>query len=86
MNQSQLTDRLPDLLGDALLSQSVERGEVAAGRSKEVCALLRDDPAIRFETLTDEMSPGRRFAVVFYLPAHRHNQRRRLCLRIILST
>ena len=57
MNLSQLADRLPDLLGDALLSVSVEFGEVTclinATHVKEVCTKLRDDPITRFETLID---------------------------------
>ena len=57
MNLSQLADRLPDLLGDALLSVSVEFGEVTclinAAHIKEVCTKLRDDPSARFETLID---------------------------------
>ncbi len=57
MNPSQLADKLPDLLGDAMLSVSVEFGEVTcrinSARIKEVCTKLRDDPTTRFETLID---------------------------------
>ena len=57
MNQSQLTDRLPDLLGDALISQSLNLGEVTCevdpARIADACAKLRDDADLRFETLID---------------------------------
>ena len=57
MNAAQLQDRLPALLGDALLSQSERLGEVtceiAAPRIVEACGKLRDADAMRFETLTD---------------------------------
>ncbi len=57
MNQTQLIDRLPDLLGDALLAQSLNFGEITCEISPahiaEVCAKLRDDEATRFESLID---------------------------------
>ena len=57
MNQSQLTDRLPALLGDALISQSLNLGEVTCevdpARIADACAKLRDDADLRFETLID---------------------------------
>ena len=57
MNQSHLTDRLPDLLGDALISQSLNLGEVTCeidpARIADACAKLRDDADLRFETLID---------------------------------
>ena len=57
MSAPAFADRLPSLLGDALLSQSVARGEItceiAAAHIKAACELLRDDPAARFETLVD---------------------------------
>ena len=95
-NQSPPFDCLPDLLGDALLSQSVALGEVtceiAPGRIKEVCALLRDDPATRFESLIDLCGvdysswgaeggvawAGGRFAVVYHLLSLHNNARLRL--------
>ena len=57
MNQPQLTDRLPALLGDALISQSLNLGEVTCevdpARIADACAKLRDDADLRFETLVD---------------------------------
>ena len=57
MNQPQLTDRLPALLGDALISQSLNLGEVTCeidpARIADACAKLRDDADLRFETLID---------------------------------
>ena len=52
-----LTDRLPEILGDALLSQATHLGEVtceiAADSIVETCRKLRDDDALRFATLID---------------------------------
>jgi len=59
MNPDQLTDRLPSLLGDRLVSHALAPGtgeitcEIAPGHIVDACKLLRDDPDTRFETLTD---------------------------------
>ncbi|MGI9310723.1 MAG: NADH-quinone oxidoreductase subunit C [bacterium] len=57
MSPSQLNDRLPGLLGDALISRTIALGEVACeiepSRIVEVCVALRDDPDLRFASLID---------------------------------
>lgn len=57
MNPSQLIKQLPKLLGDALVSSSLQLDEVtceiSAERITEVCLLLRDDPTTQFELLID---------------------------------
>ena len=57
MDNAELKNRLPALLGDALISQALSLDEVAceidSGRIKEVCTKLRDDEATHFETLID---------------------------------
>ncbi len=56
-DQAQLIAGLPDLLGEALLSQTLKLGEVtceiAATRILEVGKKLRDDKRMRFESLLD---------------------------------
>ena len=56
-NRTHLIEHLPGLLGDALISHSLDLGEVTCAidpaRIKEVCAKLRDDDGLRFETLID---------------------------------
>ncbi len=57
INQAQLIERLPGLLGDALVSHSISLDEltceIAPGQIAEACLKLRDDPDTRFESLTD---------------------------------
>ncbi len=57
MNQSQLIDYLPALLGDALVGQSLRLGEVTCEIERDhiadACVKLRDDDATHFEVLID---------------------------------
>lgn len=57
MNQSQLIDHLPGLLGDALLSHEVAFGEltceIACKDIKTVCQKLRDSENTQFNQLID---------------------------------
>lgn len=100
MNPDQLINRLPGLLGDALISQSESLGEVtceiAPGRIAEVCAKLRDDQGLRFESLIDlcgmdysawgaeggDAWRRSRFAVVYHLLSLQNNLRLRLRVSI----
>lgn len=83
--------KLPQLLGDRLLSQESAYGEVALTIPREaiveVLTLLRDTPELAFEQLLDICGvdyPERpeRFDVVYHLLSMRHNRR----IRIKLST
>lgn len=57
MNLSELREYLPTLLGDALLSERVEFGELTCEINyqdiKTVCQQLRDDSATEFDQLID---------------------------------
>jgi NADH-quinone oxidoreductase subunit C len=70
--------------GDAVSSQTIFRGQesvvVAKDRIVEVCTFLRDDPALRFDMLTDLTAVdymGRipRFQVVYFLYSFANNRR-----------
>jgi NADH-quinone oxidoreductase subunit C len=84
---------LQTVLGERLVSAESRLGEVTAvveaGDLLTACAMLRDDPALRFEQLIDLCGldysdyregewQGRRFAVVYHLLSVSLNQRVRL--------
>jgi len=84
---------LQAVLGGKVVSVEEKLGEVtavvAAGDLLAACAMLRDDPALRFEQLIDLCGvdysdyregewQGRRFAVVYHLLSVALNQRLRL--------
>ncbi|HRD32705.1 MAG TPA: NADH-quinone oxidoreductase subunit C [Rhodocyclaceae bacterium] len=88
-----LSQTLRDVLGEALQSLVVDRGEltieVAASEYLRVAQLLRDHPELSFEQLLDvsgvdysayknETRDGRRFAAANHLLSIKHNWRLRL--------
>jgi NADH-quinone oxidoreductase subunit C len=80
------------LFSDAVLSVVVDRGEitlhVAPERIAEICAVLRDDPALRFELLSSVSGvdyhtfagtdPERRLHVAYHLTSMTYRRRIRL--------
>jgi NADH-quinone oxidoreductase subunit C len=87
--------RLLEALPDAVLATHADFGDATArvepSRIREVMALLRDDPGLRFEMLTDltavdhlgtrEGDEGR-FEVVYHLYSVEKNHRLRIKLRV----
>ncbi|MDZ4841899.1 MAG: NADH-quinone oxidoreductase subunit C [Hyphomicrobium aestuarii] len=82
-------DTLSDVLGAAVLSQSVAFGEttitVSASQIVDVIRILRDDERCQFEVLidlagVDYPARGKRFEVVYHLLSPRLNQRLRVKL------
>lgn len=88
-----LNEKLQEVLGDAVGSLTLDRGEltleVSASRYLEVAQTLSDDPSLRFEQLIDLSGvdylgfggggwSGKRFAAVSHLTSVAHNWRLRL--------
>ena len=89
---SKLTDILPDLLGDALVSCKSAHGEIScevrADALLPACQTLRDHPDLAFAQLSDlcavdyqgytPPAPQARYAVVYHLLSLAHHRRLRV--------
>ena len=87
---------------DECFPGAVQNQELAAGqwtlqieqrRLEDVLALLRDDPALYFNFLTDltavdfqRLQAPQRFALIYHLDSHPHDQRLRLKTFIVSET
>lgn len=89
-----IVEALSQAFGDAVLGHAVFRGQLAVtvgkDRIAEVCALLRDDPRLRFDMLADltavDFLPAEpRFQVVYNLYSFPNNRRLRLKVPLALN-
>ncbi len=89
-----IVDALRQAFGDAVQGHAVFRGQLSVTMDKdriaEVCALLRDDPKLRFDMLTDltavDYLPAEpRFQVVYNLYSFANNRRLRLKVPLALN-
>ena len=89
-----IVDALRQACGDAVQGHAVFRGQLSVTVDKdrivEVCTLLRDDPKLRFDMLTDltavDYLPAEpRFQVVYNLYSFANNRRLRLKVPLALN-